>query len=73
MEFMKKWGSSFGIYGEQGVEGLHATFNSMKLSYRTMHPASSRLKAMLSEHFMRVNPESASLRPKQVKRKYSEQ
>lgn len=68
VDFLQKWGSCFGIYGEQGAESLHATFNNMFINYRSMHPATKRLKAMLNEHYMRVNPDSASLRPLKKKR-----
>jgi len=68
LNFIENWGSSFGLYGEQGVEGLHASLNTMKIAYRSMKPATRRMHAMLSEHYMRVNPVSASYRPPEVKR-----
>ena len=67
VDFITKWGSSFGIYGEQGAESIHATFNSMKINYRSMHPATERLRAMLKEHYAHVHPKSAALRPKKRK------
>ena len=33
-------------------------------NYRSIYPATKRLHAMLSEHFMRVNPNSFALKPK---------
>ena len=69
LEFIENWGASFGLYGEEGIEGLHSTFNKMKMSYVSMNPPSKILEATLKEHFMRVNPDSAVLRPTLVKRK----
>jgi len=70
VNFLLKWGSCFGIYGEQGAESLHATFNSLRVNYGSMYPSTRRLKAMLNEHYMRVNPDSASFRPlKKMKRR----
>ena len=68
VDFMLKWRSAFGTYGEQGAESLHATFNSMKISYRSMQPPIKRVTAMLKEHYMRVNPAVAVLRPEVPKR-----
>ena len=61
--FLENWGSSFGLYGEQGVESLHATINGLNINYRSMHPKTRRMESMLKEHYMRVNPESKRLRP----------
>ena len=56
--FIRKWGSGFGLYGEQGVESLHAVFNSLKISYQAMKSPTERLMAMMKEHYSRVNPDS---------------
>lgn len=56
--FIRKWGSGFGLYGEQGVESLHAVFNSLKISYQAMKSPSERLTAMMKEHYSRVNPDT---------------
>lgn len=52
VNFIQKWGSAF------GTRSLHATFNKLKVSYRSMHPATRRMQAMLNEHYMNVNPKS---------------
>ena len=72
VEFIGKWGSALGVYGEQGAESLHSSFSTMKEAYRSMHPAKKRLEATLKEHYARVNPESAKLRPVGRKRKTEE-
>ena len=28
--FLEEWGGALGMYGEQGMESLHATMNSLK-------------------------------------------
>ena len=68
VDFMTKWGSSFGIYGEQGAESIHALFNALKVNFRSMHPPTSRLKAMIREHFLHVHPKSVAKRPLKRKR-----
>ena len=54
--FIKRWGASFGTYGEQGMETLHATINSMKASFTSMPNRTERLTSVMKEHYMRVNP-----------------
>ena len=56
--FIRKWGSRFGVYGEEGVESLHADFNSLKISYQAMKSPTKRLMAMTKEHYSRVNSDS---------------
>ena len=72
VDFMAKWGSSFGIYGEQGAESIHAAFNTLKIDYRNMRHPQQRLKAMLKEHYLIVHPKPNSLEPKPNKRKKKE-
>ena len=36
LDFLENWGYSFGLYGEQGVEGLHATINKLNVNYRSI-------------------------------------
>ena len=66
LEFLENWGSSIGLYGEQGIEGLHATINRLNVSYSSMHPKTKRMESMLKEHYMRINPESKTLRPNKI-------
>lgn len=63
VDFIKKWGSGFGTYGEQGAESIHAEFNKMKINYNNMYPPTRRLTAILHEHYRKVYPESTALRP----------
>ena len=73
IQFMRKWGSSFGLYGEQGAESIHAAFNRSKLNYVGMKKNTERLEAMLRDHFSKVYPKSVSMRPEIKKRKVSEE
>ena len=68
LEYIENWGASFGLYGEQGIEELHSTFNKIKLNYISMHLSTKRLEATLKENFMRVNAESVFLRPPPAKK-----
>uniref|UniRef100_A0A7M5XJ63 Uncharacterized protein n=1 Tax=Clytia hemisphaerica TaxID=252671 RepID=A0A7M5XJ63_9CNID len=47
VNFMEKWGSSFGIYGEQGADSIHKTFNEMKTKYHSMKNDVQRVHAMM--------------------------
>ena len=61
--FLKKWGSSFGLYREQGAESIHAQFNALNRTYCRVKPGTQRLKCMMNEHFTRLHPKSKQLRP----------
>ena len=60
---------AFGIYGEQGMESLHAVYNSFKKNYIGMPVGTERLKSTLDEHFLQVCPHTAARRPKVKGRK----
>jgi len=64
-----KWQSGFGPYGEQGVEGFHANFNRLKVSYSSVHPSTKRVVAMMKEHYLQIHPEARSEWPKIKRRK----
>ena len=74
--FMQEWSAGFGLYGEQGMEGLHATINKLKKSFESIADPELRLRSMMKEHYMLVNPESkiSDLQPKKrnLKRKHEE-
>ena len=55
LPFVSRWGASFGTYGEQGMEGLHATMNNLKMSFSSIPNSKDRLTAIMKEHYMRVN------------------
>ncbi|XP_057310202.1 uncharacterized protein LOC130648181 [Hydractinia symbiolongicarpus] len=72
VDFMRKWGTGFGFYGEQGAESIHPMFNKLMSTYQHMKPASRRVEAMLREHLTRINPNAQKLRPIIRKRKHEE-
>ena len=53
--FLEEWGAALGLYGEQGVESLHATMNSLKWVFICMPNEKERLKSIMKEHYMRTN------------------
>ena len=54
--FLEKWGASFGWYGEQGMESLHATMNQLSRPFVSMPNRKERLTSIMKEHFVSVNP-----------------
>ena len=61
-DFVEKWKTGFGMYGEQGGESIHNEFNKLKITYCRMQPASRRLESMLQEHYRRIYPESKAVK-----------
>ena len=57
-DFVEKWKTGFGMYGEQGGESIHNEFNQLKTTYCRMQPVSRRPESMLQEHYKRIHPES---------------
>jgi len=60
-----------GLYSEQGGESIHAEFNAIKRSYTSMPCPEARIRAMIKEHYLWINPESRVLKPHVKKRKFS--
>ena len=63
-DFVERWKTGFGTYGEQGGASIHNEFNHLKLTYCRMQPASRLLESMLQEHYRRVHPESKAVKLK---------
>ena len=63
-DFVEKWKTGFGVYGEQGGELIHNEFNQFKTRYYRMQPGSKRLESMLQEHYSRIHPESKAFKLK---------
>ena len=68
--FIERWRYGFGLYGEQGIESVHQSFNKLSATYCRMKPNVRRLKSMMDAHMISVNPESRTLKPPIKKRKF---
>ena len=62
-DFMERWSTGHGIYGEQGVESVHKVFNILRRTYSSIQPASKRLESMMNEHLRLVHADAKSLKP----------
>ena len=63
-DFVEKWKTGFGMYGEQGGESIHNEFNQFKTTYCRMQSASKRLESILQEHYSRIHAESKAVKLK---------
>ena len=54
--FLIKWRAPFGLYGEQGLESLHASMNKLMTSFTSMPNPVEKMTAYMKEHYTRVNP-----------------
>jgi hypothetical protein len=62
--FLRQWeGVGFGIMGEQGAEGIHADFNSLKRRFGEMPDAVERLRCTIQEHHLRCTPQNIASKP----------
>ena len=71
-DFVEKYKTGFGIYGEEGGESIHNEFNQLRITYCWMQFTSRRLKSMLREHYRRIYSESKAVKFKNklcIKRK----
>ena len=69
VDFLKRWGVGFGLYGKQGAESIRNIFNNLHRTYARMKPNTRRVSSMMNEHLTRVNPTAKQLRPKIKRRK----
>ena len=53
----------FGLLDEQGAESIHAKFNTLKGTYRTMPDKVKRLKHLMEAHYLHIAPENIAIRP----------
>ena len=51
----------FGLLDEQGVESIHAKFNTLKGTYCTMLDKVKRLKHLMEAHYLHTAPENIAL------------
>ena len=72
VKFIRRWRGGFGMYGEQGAESIHQTFNKLFRVYGSMKPLSRRLNSVMKAHLTAVNPKAQSMKPRILKRKREE-
>ncbi len=53
----------FGLLGEQGIESVHAHFNSLGRTYRSIPEEVDRLRQLMKEHLLHIAPEHVSATP----------
>ena len=66
--WLERWHVGFGVMGEQGAESIHAYFNTLKRTYRTIPEDVTRLRQLMVEHLLHISPANISLKP-QIKRR----
>lgn len=67
--WLRKWRVGFGLLGEQGIESIHAHFNSLGRTYRSIPEGVSRLRQLMKEHLLHIAPENIAATPTIKRRK----
>lgn len=65
--WIKRWRVGCGIMGEQGAESLHSHFNYIERSYNNMRDRVERMRVLLKNHLLQVQPTNTSLEPPLLK------
>ncbi len=60
---VQKWHVGFGLLGEQGTESIHAHFNTLGRTYRSIHEEVTRLRYLMKEHLLHTAPEHIATTP----------
>ena len=58
---MKHFGMGLGLLGEQGMESIHAEFNTLHGKYNAIPTALCRLKTCAEQHLLAALPKNKSL------------
>ncbi|XP_035686133.1 uncharacterized protein LOC118422598 [Branchiostoma floridae] len=66
---IRRWGFGLGFLAEQGIEEVHAQFNRLAQSTRSIADPVARLKSTLKSHLIKVSPDHTGKVPAPVKRK----
>ncbi|XP_078699179.1 uncharacterized protein LOC144926373 [Branchiostoma floridae x Branchiostoma belcheri] len=67
--FIQQWGFGLGFMGEQGIEQVHALFNSLSRTTCGIADPVARIRATLTNHLIGVSPDQAGGIPEPVPRK----
>ena len=71
--WIKKWKIGFGLIGKQGAESIHAYFNGLHLSYRTIPDPVQRMEHTMREHFLHITPANIDAKPAIKRRKLNKE
>ena len=69
--WLKKWKIGFGFMGEQGAESIHAYFNTLHQSYRSIPDPLQRMEYTMREHFLHIALANVTAKPASKRRKLS--
>ena len=69
VEWVKARNVGFGPLGEQGAESIHSSFNSPGRTYESVPNGVKRLRSIMTEHLISINPQNVAARPSPAKRK----
>ena len=69
LPWLRKWHVGFGLLGEQGIESIHAHFNTLGRTYRSVPEEVARLRLLMKEHLLHTAPEHVAATPKIKRRK----
>ena len=67
--WLKKWHVGFGLLGEQGIESIHAHFNCLGRTYKSIPEEVARLHNLMKEHLLHIAPEMIAATPQIKERK----
>ena len=75
-DFISKWKTGCGLYGEQGIESAHNGINKMKHRYSNIKNDLERLNYIMNQHLLSTNAQAQIIKPKRkprnLKRKASD-
>lgn len=66
--FLRKWKFPLGFFGKQGGESIHHKFVGLSTQFIHVKPDTSRLKKMLKEHYIKINPLNREIIPEKKRR-----
>ncbi len=66
VDWLDEWKLGLGLMGEQGAEYIHAYFNGLQATYRSIP---NGVDSMMRQHFVHVAPSTIACRPPPKKRR----
>ena len=69
MEWVRARSVGFGLLGEQGAESIHSRFNYLGRNFAPLAKGVERLRSIMKEHFLHINPQNVAARPPPAKRR----